>query len=161
MLNNISWQGYWATLALLTAGYYLVIYLRYFRKDLQVFLQQRRPSTTSPSATPAVAAFLKEQTQPSPFSEDTGPDFQTPAEGEESLVYAFIDELNAYFESARKAKVMKAEVLFAVQRILQKYPSLNESSYKESIGNVIRTEAEHHCSVHLSEEEISKVWMMT
>ncbi|HWJ29135.1 MAG TPA: hypothetical protein VNS32_21515, partial [Flavisolibacter sp.] len=36
MLHTISWQGYWTTLALITVGYYLAIYLLYFRKDFGI-----------------------------------------------------------------------------------------------------------------------------
>lgn len=161
MLNNISWQGYWVTLALLTAGYYLVVYLLYFRKDFKISLPGKAGLPKSPSASPAVTSFLKEQAQPSLFRDgETEDEFSTPTDPTEQAVYACMDELTAYFESAKKAKVMKTEVLFAVQRILQKYPSLQTSEYKVSITKVIQTEAEHHCSVHLNEEEMRKVWMI-
>lgn len=162
MLNNISWQGYWTTLALLTAAYYFLVYWRYFRKDLLSALSKRNPVSSTPAVSPAVASFLHEQAH-SPLTTREVPedDFCLPTDPVEQTVYSCMDELNAYFESAKKAKMMKAEVLFALERILQKYPSLTGSAYTESIGNVIRTEAEHHCAVHLSEEDISKVWKRT
>ena len=161
MLNNISWQGYWTTLALLTVAYYFFLYLRYFRSDVKAYLQRQKPATATPTAMPSVATFLKEQVQPSLFPYEEDDEFATPADTTVQAVYACMDELTAYFESAKKAKVMKAEVTYALQRILQKYPALQTSDYKESILKIIQTEAKHHCSIHLSDEEISKVWMMT
>jgi hypothetical protein len=38
MINNISWQGYWMSIALLTGSYYLVILLLYYRNDFKYWL---------------------------------------------------------------------------------------------------------------------------
>ncbi len=70
-----------------------------------------------------------------------------------------MDELNAYFEVAKKGKCLKQELLYSVQRILSKYSSLENPQYKESITNVIISEAEHNCSIHLKEEDVVQVWL--
>lgn len=157
MLNNISWQGYWTTIVLLTLAYYIVLYLVYFRRQLPSLLAKRESSPKQPTASPAVASFLQAQNQPSLFPEETADEFTVP-DGEEGIVYACMDELNAYFEGAKKQKIAKPELLFALQRILAKHPSLKQSAYKASLSNVIVSEAEHHCSLHLSEAEVVQVW---
>jgi hypothetical protein len=159
MFKGISWQGYWTTLALLTAGYYFVVYLRYFRKVFNPFARQQESAAAAPAVSPAVASFLQEQTQGSLFPDtETQAEFSLPTEPQEQAVYACLDEVSAYFAAAKKAKVAKAEVLFALGRILQKYPSLQTSEYQDSVNNVLQAEAEHHCSVHFSAEEMRQVW---
>src|SRR5437763_396560 len=117
MLYNVTWQGYWITLVPLTAGYYLALYLLYFRKEFPIVLLKRKAATKTPSASPAVATFLKEANQPSLFP-DTDDEFSTPTEGNESLVYACMDEIAAYFESSKGRKIVKEECVFALQTIL-------------------------------------------
>lgn len=158
MLNNISWQGYWVTFAVLTTGYYLIIYLLFYRSDFKIVLPFREPVKKSPSSSPAITSFLQQQNQPSLFEED-GSEFTSPVNNsEEHLVYACMDELNAYFEEVKKTKCIKEEFIYALQRILSKYLSLRTSSYKESLTKVIVSEAEHQCSIHLSEDDVVKVW---
>ena len=158
MLTNITWKGYWTTLAILTAGYYLAIYLLYFRKDFEIILPKRQSEAKSPSATPAVVSFLKEVNQPSLFPDEAN-ELSTPADGNESLVYACMDEVAAYFSEAKAGKCVKSEVIYAMQRLLAKYPSLKGSPYKDSINNLIASEAQHHCSLQLNSEEMRQVWL--
>jgi hypothetical protein len=69
-----------------------------------------------------------------------------------------MDELNAFFENQKSSKAVKSEVMYALYGILQKYPSLRNCDYKESITNVIALQCENICSIHLSAEELKGVW---
>ena len=161
MLNNITWQGYWATLALLSAGYYLVIYLLYYRNDFTVPFKGHKDLVKSPTASHAINTFLKEQVQPTLFDDDEGEDdFATPSPGsEEGMVYACMDELSAYFESSKRSKIVKQELLYGLEKILSKHPTLKSSEFKESLSKVIVSEAEHTCSIRLNEEDVDRVWL--
>jgi len=156
MLNTISWQGYWLSIALSLAGYYLTVYLLYFRSDFKISLPPRRKS-------PNADAFLQPRSE---GVQETGidfshhPEFQKPDPGsDEHFVYALIDEVAAYFNEVKKGRVVKEELLFALQRIAAKYPAIKDSAYKESIGSVIISEANHHCSVQITSEEMGHVWL--
>ena len=128
MLNPFTWQGWWTNLALLSAVYYLSVFLLF------------RNKTTAPA------------TAKDPLFEDP------PQGSEESLVYRCVDELSAYFGEAKKTRPVPEEFLFAVRSILSRYPFLQSSAYKEAVANVIQSEAAHHCSLHLGEEEMQQLW---
>ncbi|HUC81922.1 MAG TPA: hypothetical protein VMR70_13460 [Flavisolibacter sp.] len=159
MLNNISWQGYWTTLALLSAGYYLVIYLLYYRSDFKITFPQKGQQKKSGDAFAAVINTGNLPTQSSRIQEEADDFEKPPIDSEEGIVYHLMDEVTAYFEEARKSRCVNEELLYAVQRILSKYPTLKGSKYQESINNVIVSEAEHLCSIHISSEEIAGVWL--
>jgi hypothetical protein len=163
MFNSISWQGYWITIALLSAGYYLVVYLLYFRKDFSIewgksskfneespFLPTTSGSVTSPPDTVG---------HPSLF-DISSEEFQRPAKDTvESAVYTCMDEINAYLEEAKQSKCVKEEMLYALHSILKKYPGIAVSEYKESLTNVMVNQCEYHCSVHLSADDVVQVWV--
>ena len=102
MFNNISWQGYWLSIALLCAGYYLSIYLLYFRNDFKILIG-RKTSEASFEMAP-VSGPLK--TTPGLSESDTeAEEFQNPVKNsEEAIVYACIDELDAFFNESKKRK---------------------------------------------------------
>jgi len=159
MFNNISWQGYWLTIALLSTGYYLTVYLLYFRNDFKVFFN-RKLSVNNHSHFVSPGSDLKQETsnsQPSLF--DDAIEFQSPdPHSEEAIVYACIDEIDAFLKEAKKSKCIKEELIFSLQLILKKYPSLKNSQFKASVTNVIVGQCEHNCSIHLNADDVVRVW---
>lgn len=145
MFTTISWHQYFIFLGVSTILYYLVVYLLYFRNTLETGIHQRLDSFNSDST--------KKEELPSLFDH--------PSNAEDNLeptVYACMDELNAFFENNKKSKAVKSEVMFALHSLLQKYPALKNSDYRQSITNVIATQCENICSIHLSAEELKGVW---
>ena len=156
MFSNISWQGYWITLALISAGYYLVIYLLYYRNDFKIIIPKKLQNHSGNTSS-AFSSVEKPSGQPSLFEENRN--VLHPTDAEDRLVSSLMDELTAYFEEAKKFKCVKEEVIYALQRILSKFPAVKSSVYKESLTNVIVSEAELHCSIHLSADDMVKVWL--
>jgi hypothetical protein len=157
MFNNISWQGYWITLALISAGYYLAIYLLYYRNDFKIILPKSKPQDHSGNSSLSFPSMEKPTLQPTLFEENEH--VSHPADNEDHLVSSLMDELTAYFKEAKKVKCIKEEAIYALQRILSKFPAVKNSIYKESLTNVIVTDAELHCSIHLSADDMVKVWL--
>ena len=147
MFDQISWQTYWTVIALLSVAYYLSVYLNFFRKDFVISFPKRR--------TTAVNSIESELHQTSFLNEQ---DNGGTNDNEEAQAQACLDEINAYFEAQNKTKPIKNEVLYGLHHITLKYPSLKTSSYKETLSNVIVTEAENRCSIHISADEIKTVW---
>lgn len=147
MFNSISWQGYWIFLAILLVGYYLVIYLLYFRSDFTMKLAGSRRQWAP--------VEQDEASQPLIFQHATEKDASREADLQAS---GCADELAAYFQEASRSKAAKKELLVALTKLLAKYPALRSSSYVEALNNLMRSEAAHHCSVHLSSEEVVQVW---
>ena len=141
MINNISWQGYWITLALILAGYYLIIYLLYYRHDLKAWIHPK------PYNSDGIVLAPESILQP-PVERDA-----------ERLIDSCMDELNAFFEESRRKKIVKEELIYSLQLLLKKYPSLKDSEYKESLSNLIATQCEHICLVRLTMDEVYHVWM--
>lgn len=149
MFSNISWQEYWISLVAITLAYYLVIYLVYFRKSLPL---------SSPKQVYNLDASAKGESQATLFEGNNSKIQQTMKESEEPIIEACMDELNAFFENQKKEKAIKSELMFGLYTILQKYRSLRTSDYKESLTNLIATECENICSIHLSAEELKGIW---
>jgi len=145
MFTTISWQEYFTFLVTSIAIYYLVIYLLYFRNTGEVYFHKNQSLFNS-------EPFSKEKAL-SLFDHESYTE-----ESLRSIVHACMDELNALFENYKASKAVKSEVLYGLHRILQKYPSLRNSEYKESISNVIAIECENICSIHLSAGELKDVW---
>jgi hypothetical protein len=149
MFSNISWQEYWTLIVVITLVYYLLVYLVCLRTGLQLSSQKQVINLDSSA---------KEENQPILFEIDNPGLEQGVRESGGPVIQACMDELNSFFENQGKTKAAKAEVMFALHTILQKYPSLRKSDYKEPITNVIATQCENICSVHLSAEELKGVW---
>ena len=163
MFNTVSWQAYWICLALISSGYYLLVYLLYFRNDVKISIFDKSGPFPEDAPSSVSAEDKGEPTKavlPSLFGEEVAAEFSFPPKGsEEHVVYSCMDELNAFFEAAKKRKWSKHELLNSLKMILKKYSVLKNSEYKESINNVLVTECEHHCSIHLSAEEVLHVWL--
>jgi len=147
MFNGIGWQSYWVTLAILAAVYYLFIFLLYYRRDFKLFFLK----TTSIHAGESQTDNLPEIAPEFPNEEQD--------RAEASIVYACLDEVKALFEELKKSKGVKAEILYALQPLLKKYPTLKTSAYKKSITTVILSQCEHICAIRLNKEEVDKVWL--
>lgn len=157
MFNTISWQSYWIAIALSSVLYYAMILWLYFRPDLYSWLSRKQQRLFRQNSGGQSASHGKGTVQPSLFGEV---DFDSPAPGtNEHFVYACMDELNAFFESAKARKWSSAGLVYAIRLILSKYPAIRESEYKHSLEQVILTQCELHCSIHLKAEEAVGLWL--
>lgn len=148
MFQSVSWHQYWTAIFFLTVIYYMVTYFFYFRSNLKIALKGRKDIAFVNSG------VKEEKEMPSlPDNQKTGNN-----SGDENMVYACIDELTAFFDNQKKSKAVKSALMFSLYTILQKYPSLRSSEYKESLTNIIATQCESICSIHLSADELKGVW---
>jgi|GEM_PF-1480257 len=158
MINNISWQGYWITIALLTGTYYLGIFLLYYRNDLKNLFSIRQVKRVSSAA--AIETNEKGLHKPPIFSEEFSPGN---VEGDRQevipIVQSLKDEVEAFFDDERQKEISKKDLLVSLRRMCNKYPTVLKSSYQHSVNQFIIFLAEQNCSIHLSAEEISDVWL--
>lgn len=147
MLNNISWQGYWTVLALFLTGYYLIIYLLYYRRDFSVSVSRALSRNNSSSETV-------------PFHPSSSTTQASIAhESQEYLFDSCLNELAAFFDQAKSRKWMKEELLYALQRIFKKYSELRNSEYEDSLRKLVICQAVDICSVQFEEVEVDHVWL--
>lgn len=153
MFHEISWHSYWTWVLAITFIYYLFVCICYFRESIRRFLNHW-PTTQ----TPFVNSGTKEQDlMPNLF--DGHHSSANNSNGEEHVAQSCMDELDAFFENQKRSKAVKSELMFSLYSILQKYPSLKSSEYKQSVTNIIATQSENICSIHLSAEELKGVWL--
>src|SRR5690242_13826017 len=129
MFNTISWHSYWTALAIISIIYYLFVFIVYYRKDFKAsFL-------TKSSVGNGDQSFIINEEE-----------FQQPSkETDEGIVYSCMDEINAFFDEAKKRKWNKNELIYSLQLIMKKYPSIKTSGYKKSVSNVLLNQCEHIC----------------
>ena len=80
-------------------------------------------------------------------------------EDTDSITSDCMDEVAAFFREIKKTKPVKEELIYSLQMIMKKYPSLKNSNDGEFLKKLIAAECAHICSVHLNEDELKHVWM--
>jgi len=162
MFNSISWQGYWIAIALLTALYYLIICLLYYRHHVCAwiqYLQGRRPKVTSSTSVP----FLQEQEssgevrQSSLFEDPSVAVESKPAGSDTSLINGFTDELDAFLRQAKQQQLIQQEVLYGLQRLLKKYDTFKNVVNKERLLHLLSERCQQICSIRLSAEDLEGI----
>ena len=132
MIDNISWQSYWFTISLILAGYYLIIYLVYFRSDFSIKFHRSHQRDG------------RESIPNSPIPE-------------EHLFNTCLGELTAFFEEAKYKKWDKNELLNSLRRLFGKYSSLNTTEFYGLLTHIVVSQCESNCSIHLNAEEVQGV----
>lgn len=148
MFSTISWQNYWQCLAITTAVYYIFVYLVYFREKVALFVSRKVRGD---------AIVTKDSLSGEINIDSDLPEEQDRAEA--YMAYACIDEIKALFEQLKSSKGVKSEILYALQKLLAKYPALKTSGYHKSIITVIVSQCEHICAIRLNKEEVDHAWM--
>lgn len=154
----------WADYALITGtcliGYYLVIGVVYYRKDLLRILQSKKePVSYARNQQPASTV---ENSYPSSLLSNTsGLDNVGIVDDElpdaHPNVQDFVDEIQAYTQACGEA-VSREALLIHLRSILHKYPSLINSSLRSVLAGIIATASENNCSIPVREEELNEWW---
>lgn len=153
MFTEISWNSYITIVIVLLAGYYLFIGFRYYRTDILHLLSGRKFTQTD-----SVSFTSTQQIKPDQSSHPANMQEGFEKQNLFQLAQSFSDEIQAYLNEAGRNTLNKKEVMQSLKSLLAKYPSIKNSSFQEFIQNLIKTECETSCSIHLSEEELSALW---
>jgi hypothetical protein len=151
MLNNISWVSF----LLYTGGALLVYYVVLVVVKGSGWLVKNSSTGGLPPIsagfkrfwTPQISADQKEE-----IGEDKGGRLL------QTTVHDLVDELQAFFSSAEKA-ISKDELLAKLKLIITKYPSIKKSRYEEGITNLVGITAANECSIQLTEDELTGLWV--
>ena len=158
MINNISWTSYWCVLIILVIIYYGLILLKYYRSELRNLLSGRSS---------LLSAGHFQVTRPEPTLKGNNHQDEVLHDSHHSngdnellpIVQSLTDEITAYMEQAGHAGAAKGEIINALQHLIKKYPGIKFTPYQEPISNLLKSECENKCSVHLSTEDTRQVWM--
>jgi hypothetical protein len=160
MLQRISWSAYWAVIVTVLAIYYLVLLFLLYRKG---FFFKNSVKTISSSRSPEPSTG-----QQSLFQSEAGPYGTTPVQNLQPsfeddsivmpLVHDLIQALREFITEIAERSYVKEEIITGIQFIIKGYSKLKGSPYQKSINDFIKNECEDYCSVHLSEEDVKRVW---
>ena len=137
MIKQVSWAEYCSVLAVLTAAYYFLIILIYYRNDAWQLLSGQR------KLLPATTGYTDSTTPP-----------LTDEQRQYEVVNELVNELKPLFEKS----YIKEEMVMALQIKLMEYPQLKGTAFQVAVNNYIQMESENKCSVYLSEDELKGLW---
>lgn len=145
MENNISWSSYWSALISLTLIYYAYVLLVFYRHELRNLLTGKIKKMPTGVLQPSL-----------PIMEHNNP----VESGGDALFHSaqsLADETLAYLEQSGHG--VKEEILFGLQQIFKKHRIILNSTYQHAMENLLLSECEAKCAIHLTEEEVKQVWM--
>lgn len=149
MLNNISWASYLCAISVFLVIYYAFVLVIYYRNDVQNHIAKitRRLDTTSAGGQLSIEKKVD-------FIEHNP---------ERDLADNSLRELSLNIQSVIKTSTSrnfpKEELLLSLQLQLRKYTGVKNSNLKNNVSNFIITACEQYCSIHLSVEEVSALWI--
>ncbi len=137
----ISWTTYLTAISIFLVGYYFLVGLVYFRKELFRKLQPAPARTAFASVEPKAELVN---------NPDSDLQVQSPA---------MLDEIHAYMDQAAKEPELEQEAMMAsIRKILNKYPSITDSFIKLSINDLVIALAESKCGIEVRPEVLRELW---
>jgi type I site-specific restriction-modification system R (restriction) subunit len=178
MLKEITWKDYWTVVLLLTTGYYIIVFLLFYRKELAI-LAKGNLETLDESKISLVnrnSEMVSSTVQPSLFEENEAKALANiHSDSIDELInnddkdfheinlisyaHELADEIKQLIEKAKEKSYIKEELLFSLQKIIKAYQQLQGTSYQHDINNLITESCKTHCSIHLSADEVATVWL--
>ncbi len=153
MLSKISWSDFIWFLVFLLVPYYLIVLSLYFRGEVLTFLRnpvlRRDPGFPAGGLSPEAEPFNNPQALSVVLSQN---DISL------SVIHDLLEELKKIFAVALKTKMVKEELVQAIQVKLKMYPGLQGSDLQEDISNHIQTEAKTICGVTLEAADLKSLW---
>ena len=153
MFTDISWGSYITFMIALLAVYYLIIGLRFYRTDIVQLISGKQ---FSPGEKVSFTSAKLDQPNPSLHQANLQQAFEKQDMYQSSQSLG--DEIMAYLHEAGRDTLSKEDVAQSLKLLIGKYPSIKDSAFRGVIENLILTESETNCSIHLSEEELSELW---
>jgi hypothetical protein len=148
MIQTISWKEFIEVLLVLSAGYYLVILVLYYRKDIGSLVKGQRLGKSLSTGTPGTKAL------DSRWTGDPGgkicPEFL--------LTENMVAELRGRIKKAKDDGVETADLLKAIAHVLRHHVELRNTPYGKAINKFIIRECSSNHSVRLDEHEAMRLW---
>ena len=146
MLQNISWQAYWITLAITLTLYYSFVLFLFFRTTVLNSLSRK--------------AERAENNQLSFFQHETSQNNRQANPEVDTIAPSLVSELHAFFQAAGPRAYTKEALLQSIQMIIRKYRGeIDQFQHQRSINQLLLVLSEQHCAIHLSAAEVSSVWV--
>ena len=155
MFNDISWSSYFSIIAAITAIYYFLIAVIFYRNEITKIIFSGNLNFRS---TPAKAKRESSIINSDKDSEEEYKSDEKEDDIQSSTVHKLMNELNKVFKKSSEKKFLKEELVVALQLTLKNYLSLKQSPFREAINSLIELESQSQCSIYLNEDEMELLW---
>jgi hypothetical protein len=154
MFNAISWSDYLSTVLFLLGVYYVIIVYRFYKEEILgiIGIKVVQPAKFS-------ASEFEELKQS--FKSNKDEDYMPKPEPDVDLtpvILSFKDETSAFLQEAAANKIIKPEILFALETIAHKYAVLNNADCKAGIIGELHEEANTHMPGVLSRDDFKTLF---
>lgn len=150
MLNNISWASYVYAITIIVIIYYALVLIFYYRNDLSYLLRKNanRSRSVQTNFYPGKVENDLEK------NKDLLIDY-----GQDDSIGPLLSNLQALIKNGAARNFPREELLLSLQLKLQQDAALKDSIHKDNISNFIISECKNYCSIHLSGDEVSALWI--
>jgi hypothetical protein len=150
MVNNISWASYLYAISFILVIYYIVVLILYYRNDLQKYFLKSRESFNSPSTNRTAKVEKNEAQIIEPRINN---------EHKNGSIEKLLSNIKSLIKTSASRKFPREELLLSLQLELKNQSAFQDSTYRDIINNYIIEACENYYSIHLSEEEVSALWI--
>lgn len=150
MLNNISWASYVYAITIIVIIYYALVLIFYYRNDLSYLLRKKTNRSRSVQTNLYSGRVENDLEKNNDLSIDSGQD---------DSLGPLLSNLQALIKNGAARNFPREELLLSLQLKLQQDAALKDSIDKDSISNFIISECKNYCSIHLSGDEVSALWI--
>lgn len=158
MLTNISWGTYATAVALLLTGWYAFVGFRFYFTDVKDILSGKRKFRTAGQR----SLTLDEAPLPERETPSTNHEISTSAFAVEDPTFndvdAVIEKLKSTIADAAQRRVQKEELLAYLQLILQEFPTVKNSPFRESVSEFIASQCNTTDTITMTPEEAERLW---
>lgn len=160
MIRTISWAHFWTVVAALVVLYYIVVAVVFFKGKVSGAARKSRATGTSLKS---ISSSPEENEEDGEIAESvlrTGQDLED--RGGEPDLYPIANELvetiDQFIVKAGKAQMIKEEVFFGIQQLINRYPMLRAAGFKVAINNYIGIALKNNCPFVLDDMELAALW---
>jgi hypothetical protein len=158
MFTNISWGNYTIAVALLVAGWYLFVGLRFYFDELKAIVTGKlqlqfqglgKTNSQNPSSELNYQDSVESTSTQSSFEA-----FDTTYQD----VNALVERLKMVIADAAKREPHKQEFLDYLQLILREYPTVKDSPFNSSVSELIVKQCSELDFITVTQREAEALW---
>ena len=160
MLERISWGQYWVAVLILSAIYYFILLMLLFQKGM--LTRQKGLQPVKPREAETIQQTGLSSNERIPLEKTIREDDEEIIISNDSLmplVHDYVQELKEFITDIAGRSYVKEEVIMGLQIITRNYKKLDGSPYQQSINDFILHQSEENCSIHLSAEDLKRIWL--
>jgi hypothetical protein len=156
MFKNISWSSYGMFILITLVVYYATIGILYYLNEIKRAFSGKSGSLLK--LNPSKKFVAKNDIQDQNYCLNKDGFGQHSEESLHALADECMSDVKNTLQYASNNNLVKQEVIYSLQQLLNKYPTIQDTSFKSFITNYILIECVNYFSIHLDEDELKGIW---